>query len=254
MATKLRIVLTGATGNLGRKLDQHWRGQHDVLGIDLDTRGDEAVVGADLSVYDPRWAARLVAADVVVHGAANGSPSQDWEAGQRNIRSTFNVLEAARAGGVRRVVFISSNHVMGGYKDLEAPQQLTTALAPRPGTAWQRDGRAETSLSYGLGKLCGEEIAHCFAATHGLEVVCVRVGWVQAGENRVADMPAQMDQWTRAMWLSNGDLCRLMDACVGAPLPERFLIVNGMSANQGMRWDIASARAIGYAPQDSYRG
>jgi len=42
------------------------------------------------------------------------------------------------------------------------------------------------------------------------------------------------------MWLSNGDLCRLMDACLTAPLKERFLVVNGMSANAGMRWDIDS--------------
>ena len=145
---------------------------------------------------------------------------------------------------------------MGAYKDQAAPRVLTTSLPPRPGTIWRSGdgGRpTESSLDYGLGKLCGEEIARCFAETHGVEVICVRVGWVQTGANRVEDMPASMDEWTRAMWLSNGDLCRLLDVCVSAPLPRRFLIVNGMSANSGMRWDIDAAReAIGYVPRDSY--
>ncbi len=123
----------------------------------------------------------------------------------------------------------------------------TRRRAPAASGAW--------SSSVRTSKLCGEEIGRCFAETHGLEVVCVRVGWVQAGANRVEDMPASMDDWTRAMWLSNGDLCRLMDACLTAPLKERFLVVNGMSANAGMRWDIDSARAaIGYIPQDGYPG
>lgn len=247
-----KIVLTGAAGNLGRKLRAQWHGRHDVLAIDSQARGDDGVVTADLTTYDPAWAAQFAGADVVVHCAANGAPAQAWSEGQRNIRGAFNVFEAARAGQVRRVVFISSNHVMGGYKDLPSPPLLTTTLPPRPGADWRHhDGHTSSSLSYGLGKLCGEEIGRCFAETHRLEVIAVRVGWVQAGANRVDDMPADMDEWTRLMWLSNGDLCRLLDACVSAPLRERFLIVNGMSANHGMRWDVDQARqAIGYVPED----
>lgn len=254
--TRLRIVLTGAAGNLGRKLRAHWNGRHDVEGMDVDTRGDQTITQADLTRFDAGWAARFGGRDVIVHCAANGSPAQDWSEAQRNIIGTFNVLEAARAGGVRRVVFISSNHVMGAYQDQPEPHTLTTALPPRPGAAWRRhDGQPVTSHDYGMGKLCGEEIARSFAATHRLEAICVRVGWVQPGDNRVEDMPPSMDEWTRLMWLSNGDLCRLLDACVSAPLPERFVIVNGMSANRGMRWDIGGARdAIGYTPRDGYLG
>jgi hypothetical protein len=53
------------------------------------------------------------------------------------------------------------------------------------------------------------------------------------------------------MWLSNRDFCHLMERCLVADLPERFLIVNGMSDNTGMRWDIEPTRRIlGYRPQD----
>jgi len=251
MSNSRKIVLTGAAGNLGRKLRAHWNGRLTVQPIDADPRGDDSILRADLATYDTAWVSALAGADVVVHGAANGSPLQSWEAARRNIQMTFNIFEAARVAQVPRVVFISSNHVMGGYKDLPQPPLITTALPPRPGTSWQHHGQPATSDNYGLGKLCGEELGRCFAETHGLQVISLRIGWVQAGENRVLDMPANADDWTRAMWLSNTDLCRLLDACVSAPLETRFLILNGMSANQGMRWDLSSARdAVGYVAAD----
>jgi uronate dehydrogenase len=53
------------------------------------------------------------------------------------------------------------------------------------------------------------------------------------------------------MWLSNRDFCHLMERCMVADLPERFVVVNGMSANTGMRWDIgATRRLVGYEPAD----
>jgi uronate dehydrogenase len=53
------------------------------------------------------------------------------------------------------------------------------------------------------------------------------------------------------MWLSNRDFCQLMECCLVADLPKRFLIVNGMSDNTGMRWDIEPSRStLGYQPLD----
>jgi hypothetical protein len=53
------------------------------------------------------------------------------------------------------------------------------------------------------------------------------------------------------MWLSNRDFLHLMERCLLADLPEKFLVVNGMSANSGMRWDLTTAQKIlGYEPQD----
>ena len=54
------------------------------------------------------------------------------------------------------------------------------------------------------------------------------------------------------MWLSDRDFLQLMLYSLTAVLPEPFLIVNGMSANAGMRWDLSVARTIlGYAPHDN---
>ena len=87
----------------------------------------------------------------------------------------------ARAG-VRRVVYASSNHVLGGYKDDPEPALLTTDLLPRPGTRYVADGEARDSTPYGSAKLFGERLGRCCADADGLSVLAVRIGWVRPGE------------------------------------------------------------------------
>jgi hypothetical protein len=88
-------------------------------------------------------------------------------------------------------------------------------------------------------------------AAHGLSVLAVRIGWVQPGPNRPEDIPPDRDDWFRLMWLSNRDYCQLMERCIREAPELRFAVVNGMSANTGMRWDLDPTRQLlGYEPQD----
>src|SRR5205823_14243701 len=96
-------------------------------------------------------------------------------------------------------------------------------------------------------------VGKCFAEAHGLSVIAVRIGWVRPGENLARDIPPERGPWFRLMWLSNRDFCQLMECCIWADPLEglRFVVVNGMSANTGMRWDIEpTRRLVGYKPQD----
>ena len=112
-------------------------------------------------------------------------------------------------------------------------------------------GEWRDSTPYGSAKLFGERLGKCFAESDGLEVIAVRIGWVQPGENRPEDISPERGSWFRLMWLSNRDFCQLMECCLVAELPERFVVVNGMSDNTGMRWDIEpTRRLVGYQPQD----
>ena len=80
---------------------------------------------------------------------------------------------------------------------------------------------------------------------------CIRIGWVWRGENLPSELPPERGDWFRNMWLSDRDFLHLLDCCLTAELLEPFLIVNGMSNNTGMRWDLTSTtQAIGYQPQD----
>ncbi|HLJ93220.1 MAG TPA: NAD(P)-dependent oxidoreductase [Gemmataceae bacterium] len=248
-----QVLITGATGNLGSKLRHHLGERYAQQLLDIDPRGDPAILQADLSHWDRGWVDRFQGVDVVVHLAANPTAHQSWpEVIGSNIDATIHVFQAAVQGGVKRVVYASSNHVMGGYHEKREPQRITTEIPPLPGTHYMVEGQARDSTPYAAAKLFGERLGKCYADTHGLSVIAVRIGWVRPGANRREDIPVERGPWFRLMWLSNRDFCHLMERCIVADLPCRFAVVNGMSANSGMRWDIETTRQlVGYEPCDT---
>ena len=238
-----RVLITGAAGNLGTKLARHLTGQCELVLLDKPD--------GDLGEWDDRWVARFAGANAVVHLAGDPVAYHDWsELTGPNIDAVLNVFEAAARSGAKRLIFASSNHVMGGYQDGE-PIPIAPDLPPKPGLRYFADGAERFSGAYGAAKLFGEQIGRHYATTRTLEVICVRIGWVWRGENVSSELPPERGDWFRNMWLSDRDFLHLMDCCLTAELPEPFQIVNGMSDNTGMRWDLTSTtRAIGYQPQD----
>ncbi|HJV30076.1 MAG TPA: NAD(P)-dependent oxidoreductase [Gaiellaceae bacterium] len=142
------------------------------------------------------------------------------------MSATYNVFEAARQAGVRRVVFASTSHVTGFYPrtELVGPHH-----APRPDTV------------YAVTKVFGEAFGRLYADKFGLEVVCVRIG-------AFSDVPDEPG--ARSMWLSRRDAVDLFSKCVSAPVTD-FTVVYGVSANADSWWDNTSAGSLGYAPKDS---
>ncbi len=232
------VLITGANGNIGRKLRTAWADRYDLVLLDLAAAPDDPdVVAADLSVVDDDWMALFQGVDTVVHLAGNPNENAAWEdlIGP-NMDTVSNVFQAAALAGVERIVFASSNHAMGGYKTLgDIP--ITVQLPPRPGN------------SYGATKLMGERIGESLAEIFDLSFVALRIGWVQAEANLPETLP---DDWGKELWLSNNDLIHLFDRAVEADLGERnFVVINGMSKNHGSRWDLTdSFESIGFSPAD----
>lgn len=247
-----RVMITGAAGNLGSKLRAHLADRYELRLLDRHDGGDSAIATADLSEWDDAWVRHFDGVDAVVHLAANPNPNPPWhELLESNMDTVVNTFLAAAQYGVPRVVYASSNHAMGQYKDLPEPPRLTTDVPPRPGTRWERNGERRNTTPYGAMKLMGERIGKCFADAHNMSVIAVRIGWVRRGENRAADISPELNDWLRLMWLSNRDFCQLMERCINADMETNFAVINGMSNNTGMRWDLAYARQlVGYEPQD----
>ena len=232
------VLITGASGNIGRKLREAWRETYDLVLIDARPDPDDPeVVVADLAEWDEEWVNLFYEADAVIHLAGNPNEFAAWDELVRpNMDALFNVFHASAQGGVERLIFASSNHAMGEYQP-RAESPLTVDLPPRP------DG------PYGGLKLAGERLGISLARAYGLSFIGIRIGWVQRGENRPETMP---HDWAVRMWLSNADLVRLFERAIEAELDEgEYAIVNGMSNNAGMRWSLAEAEArLGYRPQD----
>lgn len=252
-SAKAKVVLiTGATGNLGSKLRSHLEGRYALRLLDKDPRGDDKVQQADLAKWDRGWVDSLAGVDVVVHLAADPLAHQTWtNLLGANVDALIHVLQAAVEHKVQRVIYASSNHVMGRYADDTSAPRLTVDMPPRPGARYVSLGEYRDSTPYGSAKLFGERLGKCFSEMHGLQVIAVRIGWVRPGENLAKEIPSERGPWFRLMWLSNRDYCHLMERCILADLDSPFLVINGMSNNTGMRWDIDhTRRTVGYEPQD----
>jgi NAD+ dependent glucose-6-phosphate dehydrogenase len=232
------VLITGASGNLGRKLRAAWGDAYDLVLIDRAAEPDDPeVIAADLGELDDRWVTHFHGVDTVVHLAANPDEFASWEELEGpNLDVLCNVFHAAALAGVDRLVFASSNHAMGGYREL-GDMPITVDLAPRP------DG------PYGATKLMGERLGRSLARAFDITFVALRLGWVQPGDNRPETLP---DDWARATWLSNRDFIRLLDCAVEAELDDRLVaVVNGVSNNSGTRWDLGpAAELLGYYPED----
>ena len=112
-----RILITGAAGNIGRTLREGLRGRYPVLRLsDIAPLGaagaGEEIAPADLTDFAQVEAA-MQGVDCVVH-LGGISVEDTWEKILPNsIVGTWNVFEAARRQGTRRVVYASSHHAIG---------------------------------------------------------------------------------------------------------------------------------------------
>lgn len=237
-----KLLITGHGGLIGQIL---WRGLADsfeLYGVDICLKEKNGnAFRADISNAEQVTAVFKKIPDLayVVHLAGDPRADADWQSVlMNNIAGTKNVYEAARAHGVKRVVFASSNHVTGAYEGFppslhaqQNPVLITTRHPVRP------DGY------YGVSKAAGEAIARLYYDLHGLESVCLRIGSVLRDDDPTGDARSQ------SLWLSHRDLVQLVRKSLLAEV--QFAIYYGVSNNSNRFLDIADAMAeIGYQPED----
>jgi uronate dehydrogenase len=225
-----RLLLTGAAGGLGQVLRPRLKAYCESLRLSDIADLGAAAAGEELRparLEDGAAVSSLLeGVDAVVHlgGVSVEGPFEPIL--QANIVGVYHLYEAARRHRVRRIVFASSNHVTGFYRQDEVidPQDPV-----RP------DGY------YGISKAFGENLSRFYYDRYGIETACLRIG---------SSFPAPKDRRMLATWLSYDDLERLVMAALSAPVVGHS-IVYGMSANRTVWWDNTSARHLGYVPQDS---
>ena len=225
-----RLLLTGAAGNLGRVLRPRMKHYCDVLRLSdlaaMDPAGEgEEVVTAPLEDL-AAMQSLLKDVDAVLHFGGVSIEKPFDVVLPANIVGAYNVYEAARQRGVKRIVFASSNHVTGFYSQGET---LTPQATPRPDSY------------YGLSKAFGENLAQFYFDRYGLETVTLRIG---------SSWPVPTDRRMLSSWLSYDDLERLLVAALSAPVVGHSVIY-GMSDNRSTWWDNSKSNHIGFKPQDS---
>ena len=232
------VLLTGAAGGVGSFLRASLPAEY---GYDLRLFDQAPIEGEPEAITAPlsdtaalRKAAEGVDAIVHLAGISVEAPFADILGA--NIEGTYNLYEAARAAGVRRVVFASSNHAVGFTERPEG--------APESGATVPVETRLRPDTYYGLSKCFGENLASLYADKHGIETVSIRIGSCFAKPRTVRMLDT---------WLSPADCHRLIHASITAELPAHshgHHVVYGISANTRAWWSLDSAREIGFEPQD----
>ncbi|MES1955371.1 NAD-dependent epimerase/dehydratase family protein [Salinisphaera hydrothermalis] len=225
-----RLLLTGAAGGVGtalRPLVSRFA-NHVVLSDRQpisDTADHESSAACDLA--DRAAVADLVSGcDGIIHLGGVSVEKPFDQILDANIVGAYNLFEAARAHGQPRIVFASSNHVIGYYR---RDQRLDAHALPRPDSL------------YGVSKAFGENLASLYFDKFGQECLSIRIGscFEQPKNPRML-----------ATWLAAEDLADLCARAFEAPRLGNA-VVYGASDNDEIWWDNSAVTFLGWRPRHS---
>jgi len=288
------VVVTGAAGNLGHKVANHLLTNKSTtryrlvlmdsapcppeLYVKNNPNGhDIEYVQCDFSRYDSSWVSKFDSCDAAMLFAAK-NPTPDATSLDAYISMMINAhtLEACAKGRAKRVIFASSNHVMGAMLH-EKGKKIPPDVAPRFGTRYKLKDFVMDSTLYAAAKVAGEvEIQSMVSSGRLSEAIVLRIGFCQPGHNEKKTLPLTghptktmndesgkqvtksmpnidektADEWWKGMYLKNEDLESLLDRCLDANVPQHtVLYVNGVSRNPESRW--ITDNHIGYSPSSA---
>jgi uronate dehydrogenase len=225
-----RLLLTGAAGGLGKILRERIKPWADVVVLsdiaDMGAAGEgEEIVQCDLA--DKAAVMKLMeGVEAVLHFGGISTENTFENIMQANILGTANLYEAAHKQGVKRIIFASSNHTVGFYRNTD---YIDASAPTRPDSF------------YGVSKCFGEQLASYYFDRTGLETVCLRIG---------SSFLEPVDRRMMVTWLSYDDLVEALRRSLFATRVG-FTILFGMSNNDVAWWDNSKASHIGYKPKDS---
>jgi uronate dehydrogenase len=226
------ILITGAAGRIGSMLRPRLARPDRTLRL-LDSapiagvgEREEAIEASATDLDAMSKACQGV--DAVIHLAAQAGEAPWGKILKVNIHGSYVVFEAARRAHVPRVIFASSNHVVGFTPHDKFP--VPDYAFPAPDTY------------YGVSKATGEALASLYHDRYGMDTICIRI---------LTCSERPYDARMLSTWLSPDDAGRLFEACLTTPDPG-FRVIYGVSANTRGGWvSLDEARALGFEPQDN---
>lgn len=243
----MRVLVTGLSGLIGSALAREIRATHDVSALNRGAVDGVPTTRASLDDFAAIRGA-FAGQDIVVHLAARIHDGAGWDALlATNVVGTRNVFQAAADAGVRRVVFASSGAVVAGWELVPPYAQLVAGEYDGIGAIPLLDESMPMRPRnlYASTKVWGEALGRHFADNHGLEVVCLRIGYAHA-----ADRPQDARQFS--VWNSQRDVVQSIRLAMTAQLPERFDQFFVLSNNRYAYRSIERARRVlGYEPKDA---
>ena len=214
----MKILVTGGSGLVGRYVVEELKLTHHVEILDIKKPERSLLPYHSVDLLDEVETRKHVQGfDAVVHLAGIPHPLNDppEKVFRTNTQSTYNVLEACAASGVRRFVFISSESVLGfAFSSARMwpeflPIDERHSLRPQD--------------PYGLSKVTGEQICSGFSRRTGMQTICLRPSWVWAPEPQEIALYRQLrtehPKWFKSLWayIHVFDVAKAVRQCVESP-------------------------------------
>jgi nucleoside-diphosphate-sugar epimerase len=243
-----KVLVTGMSGLIGSAVREHLGDRYELSALNRrEVTGvpcHRADIG-DLEAILPAFEGQ----EMVVHLAAVVSGGANWEEIQHhNILGTYNVFEAARRSGVKRVVFASSGATISGWEQEMPYRALAEGRYEEVPASWEKLTHlspVRPSGLYGCSKVWGETLARHFTDTSPLSILCIRIGAVSR-----QDRPQGARGFS--VWCSQRDIVQMVERCLEAPESLRFDIFYALSNNRWGYRDLEHARQVlGFVPRDA---
>ncbi len=227
-----RILLTGAAGLIGTSLRNSLSNKYLFRCLDVvPVENEDDVVIADVKDFKAVMTS-MIDVDAVIHLAANPGIAQSWEdVYYDGIGGTYNVFEASRKAGIKKVIYASSLAVHGSG-DKQHGRLASTDTPFHPGSL------------YGISKATGELLARYYAEMFGMSIICIRIGSFYVNP----PYPLSSKDDILGNWCSPDDLAQLVQRCLDSD-GLGFQVFFGISDNKRSKWDFQNAaRLVGYHP------
>ena len=247
--SRRKVLVTGLSGLIGGLLRERLEadGGYEVTALNRTRVEGVRTVQADISDLDAIKDA-FIGQDAVVHLSAVLTDAEWDQMAAVNISGTYNVLEASRLAGVRRVVNASSGAVIKGvvrspgiYRALEEGRydDVPDSWAMVDHNLFHPYGL------YGVSKMAAEGLARHFSDVHGLSVINLRIGTVKP--SGIPEEP-----YDYSIYLSHKDIVQALMLALNAPGDLKFETFMVTSNNKWGYRDLSHFREVlGYAPYDS---
>lgn len=241
-----RVLVTGMSGLIGGAVRQALEGEFELSALNRRAVTGVSTTTADLADIEAIRPA-FEKQDLVIHLAAVIHDGVGWDALlNTNIVGTRNVFQAAVDAGVKRVVFTSSGATVAGWEKAEPYRSLVNGKPSNNQVPLIDEDMATRAANvYAATKIWGEAIARHYADNHGLEVICLRIGFANE-----ADRPENDRQY--AVWNSQRDVVQAIQWAMDYKMEEKFDCFFIHSDNsRGYRNLDRARQKLGFEPMDS---
>ncbi|MGA3245294.1 MAG: NAD(P)-dependent oxidoreductase [Bacteroidota bacterium] len=224
----MKILVTGGSGMVGKYVVDELASSHQVENLDVKKphRTDLPFLEVDL-LNEGAVRKHVKGFDLVVHLAGIPHPLNDppEKVFRTNTLATFNVLEACAANGIRRLIFISSESVLGFAFS-------TTRMWPEYLQIDEHHPQRPQD-PYGLSKVTCEGLCLGFTRRTGMQTICLRPPWIWVPEPNEIKMYEQLrneyQKWSKNLWayIHVNDVARAVRQCAESsvlPAHDAFFV------------------------------